>query len=90
MKRTAPIRRCVGCGERDAQDRLLRFARGAEGELIPGPGNGRGGYLHPQQRCLQAFLASRSGFVRALQATVPRESRVRYVRLIEQSARLMS
>jgi predicted RNA-binding protein YlxR (DUF448 family) len=90
MRRTVPIRCCVGCGERDAQDRLLRFAHGAKGELIPGRGNGRGGYLHPQQKCLQAFLASRSGFVRSLQATVPREARVHYVRLVEQSAKLSS
>jgi predicted RNA-binding protein YlxR (DUF448 family) len=88
-KRAIPIRRCVGCGERDPQSQLLRFALSADGVLVPGPGNGRGGYLHPRQSCIQAFATSRTGFIRSLGAVVSRDKRQHYVTLIEQSATLL-
>jgi predicted RNA-binding protein YlxR (DUF448 family) len=89
VKRALPIRMCVGCGKRSEQDRLLRFTLGTGNRLIPGPGEGRGGYVHPQRQCLQAFVNSRSGFVRSLQAVVPREMRVRYTTEIEQGVTLL-
>jgi predicted RNA-binding protein YlxR (DUF448 family) len=88
MKRTVPIRLCLGCRERDEQSQLLRFTLRADA-LVPGPGNGRGGYLHPRHKCVQAFATARTGFVRSLGAVVPREMRARYAALIAHSATLL-
>ncbi len=88
MKRAAPIRRCVGCGERDLQQDLIRFAQDTEGQLHSGAGLGRGAYLHPRHTCLNAFTHARSKFVRSLKKTVSREARERYAILIENSLRL--
>jgi len=90
MKRATPIRTCVGCRERDYQNRLLRFSLQGKETLIPGPGNGRGGYVHPRRTCVYAFANARSGFVRSLRATVPQEIRVRYLAYLERSATLLS
>ena len=89
MKRAVPVRLCIGCGGRDAQSRLLRFTVGAGGALMPGSGNGRGGYLHPQRRCVQAFATARTKFVRSLGVVVSREMRERYATLLEHSATLL-
>jgi predicted RNA-binding protein YlxR (DUF448 family) len=88
MKRAVPIRLCVGCGGREAQGQLLRFTLGPGGTLVPGSGNGRGGYLHPRRECLRAFVSARSGFVRSLGTVLSRETRERYATLLEQSATL--
>ena len=88
MKRAAPIRTCVGCGERSLQSQLLRFSLEKDGTLKVGPGSGRGGYLHPCRKCTLAFAHSRSGFVRSLRTTVPKEIRARYIAQIECSATL--
>ena len=89
-KQTTPIRMCVGCGGRESQGQLLRFTLGPEGTLVPGRGNGRGGYLHPRRECVRVFTASRSGFVRSLRAVVSREARKRYATLLEHSIPLWS
>ncbi|MBI3798545.1 MAG: DUF448 domain-containing protein [Deltaproteobacteria bacterium] len=83
-----PIRTCVGCGSRESQSQLMRFTLGPEGALVPGRGEGRGGYLHPQRRCVRAFTAARSGFVRSLRVVVSRETRERYATLLEPSMTL--
>jgi predicted RNA-binding protein YlxR (DUF448 family) len=88
MKRATPIRRCVGCGERDLQRDLLRFTQDTEGQLHSGSSLGRGAYLHPRHICLKAFARARSKFVRSLKKTVSREARERYALLIENSLRL--
>ena len=88
MKRAAPIRRCVGCGERDLQRSLLRFTQDTEGQLHSGASVGRGAYLHPHQTCLKSFARARPKFIRSLKKTVSREARERYALLIENSLRL--
>jgi predicted RNA-binding protein YlxR (DUF448 family) len=90
MKRATPIRTCVGCRNRDFQTQLLRFSFREQEMLVTGPGNGRGGYVHPRRTCLHAFANARSGFVRSLRAIVPQEIRVRYLAHIESSATLLS
>lgn len=82
------MRLCVGCGERESKSRLLRFTLGAEGALVLGSGNGRGGYLHPRRKCVRAFATSRAGFVRSVGVVLSREMRERGALLIEQSATL--
>ena len=88
MKRAAPIRRCVGCGERDTQRDLLRFTQDTEGQLHSGASLGRGAYVHPRHTCLKAFVRVRSKFIRSLKKTVSREARERYALSIENSLRL--
>lgn len=84
MKVNRPIRLCIGCGSRDEQATLLRFTVGPNGELKIGTRNGRGGYLHRRQQCLQAFAKARTGMVRSLGVVLSREVRKQYAALIEQ------
>jgi uncharacterized protein len=65
--RAAPIRRCVGCGERAAKAELIRLVVTGD-EIVPDIGQrlaGRGAYLHPSLACLDAALR-RKAFPRAL------------------------
>ncbi|MGE0681720.1 MAG: YlxR family protein [Candidatus Binatia bacterium] len=90
MRKTIPIRTCVGCGGRDLQSQLLRFFLEGNELLVAGFGHGRGGYLHPRRSCVQAFTKTRSGFVRSLRAVVSQEIRARFITQIESSAALLS
>lgn len=84
MKHIAPIRQCVGCGQRDEQRQLVRFTLGPDGALRLGAGNGRGAYCHRQHKCVRAFATSRSGPLRSLRVVVSREMRAQYAKIIEQ------
>ena len=84
MKRTGPIRLCLGCGERDEQPHLVRFTLSPDKTLILGAGQGRGGYLHRRQPCVQAFAMGRAGRVRSLGVVLSREARKQYAVQIEQ------
>jgi predicted RNA-binding protein YlxR (DUF448 family) len=80
VSRLAPIRTCVGCGERAPQGVLLRVVATPAGlradplRRVPG----RGAYLHGTPACRAAF-ARRRGPVRSLALTVPRGERERFV-----------
>lgn len=88
-RRTTPIRLCVGCGTRDVQQQMLRFSLGEGGKLVFGPGNGRGGYLHPRRQCVQSF-AARTGFVRSIGVVLSQAVRQAGVALLEQTGELRS
>ena len=72
-----PTRMCVGCGERGAQDLLLRVVAvttepGAS-SVRPDPRRcqpGRGAYVHPRPECL-ALAERRRAFARALRLPGP-------------------
>jgi uncharacterized protein len=63
-----PVRTCAGCGRRAPQDELQRFHEEA-GELVPGPGGGRGVYTCRRLQCFER-AAARRGFSRVLRRTV--------------------
>ena len=72
-----PIRTCVGCGQRDLQSVMVRVTRDEGGYLTIDAKrrlNGRGGYLHRAENCLENF-ARRKGLIRALGANVDRKAR---------------
>jgi len=83
----APIRTCVGCGQRAPQSLLVRIV--ARGEsLRPDPARrlpGRGGYLHPSPACWAGFVRRR-GPVRSLRLTPPRAERERLVAALAASS----
>jgi predicted RNA-binding protein YlxR (DUF448 family) len=66
-----PLRTCIGCGERGAQQTLVRFVS-AGGGLVLDEGSarqpGRGAYLHRTPACWNVF-ARRRGPVRSLRMT---------------------
>lgn len=72
-KTHVPERTCVGCRTVDEQPRLRRVTADAAGRLRFDPGAarqpGRGAYVHPQQKCLEAALA-RGGFARSFRRKV--------------------
>jgi predicted RNA-binding protein YlxR (DUF448 family) len=82
--RHAPIRTCIGCGQRDRQDQLLRIARDADGVLRVDAErrlHGRGGYMHARQDCWTLFTR-RKGMVRSWRAAVDRPARAALVALL--------
>ena len=85
MKRGhSPRRTCLGCGARDDQSALLRLVLQGTGELrIDRKGEGRGGYLHEQERCWEAFLRRKS-LSRAFRAEVGRVARERLVLVLSE------
>jgi len=64
-----PIRTCVGCRSRDSDSRLLRIVHDPEtAALLPDPrrrAEGRGAWVHRDQRCIATAL-DRRAFIRAL------------------------
>ncbi len=85
MKRTEPIRTCLGCGHREKKGRLLRLTVTSQGQLIPAYNRGRGGYLHASRECVNAFVNVRTKSCRSLRVVCSREARVSYAALIEPS-----
>jgi predicted RNA-binding protein YlxR (DUF448 family) len=85
---TAPVRSCVGCGERAPQAELVRVVW-RDGRLAADPrrrAGGRGAYLHRDATCAAAFVGRR-GPVRSLRATVSRVAREAFVRTLDSSIR---
>src|SRR5215469_16349273 len=63
----APVRTCIGCGERAAKSGLLRVVAVGD-EIVPDVTfrmPGRGAYLHPRLACLER-AERRKAFPRAL------------------------
>ena len=63
----APIRTCIGCGERAAKTELIRVVAAGD-EIAPDIAArlpGRGAYLHPSLACLER-AQRRKAFTRAL------------------------
>ncbi|QVQ53661.1 YlxR family protein [Spiractinospora alimapuensis] len=64
-----PVRTCVGCRRREAQDVLLRVAL-VDGRALPDPGRvlpGRGAYVHPDAACVDR-ASKRRAWQRALRS----------------------
>ncbi len=58
-RRTPPMRRCVGCGVRQAKDSLVRVVRTPRGEIVVDPGGkkpGRGAYVCPDAECVEQLF----------------------------------
>ena len=72
---TQPIRSCVGCGRKAAQNQLLRFVA-KDGRLVPGSNEpGRGAYTCRRLACFER-AASRRAFNRTLRQTVQIEQKL--------------
>lgn len=74
---TAPVRTCIGCRQAELAVELLRMVAVSRGSgeytvTIDTAGTlpGRGAWLHPSGRCLQAAIRRRA-FPRALRITGP-------------------
>ena len=70
-----PVRTCIGCRKRELAVELLRVVAVSNGNgqlavTVDPAGNlpGRGAWLHPEDRCLQAAIRRRA-FARALRIT---------------------
>lgn len=67
-----PTRTCIGCRRPDEKRNLVRFVRGADGDLLWDPAaalHGRGAYTHRDGACWDAAVKKRA-FARALRASV--------------------
>ncbi len=62
MVRKVPIRKCVGCQERQEKRNLIRVVRSQEGEFSidkTGKKPGRGAYLCPKMECLEKAIKNK-------------------------------
>jgi predicted RNA-binding protein YlxR (DUF448 family) len=80
-----PQRTCLGCGQRGYQKELIRLSL-LEGQLMPHPSRGRGGYLHRSADCWQLFLTRKSHY-RAFRAEVDRAAKARLIELLKDRIR---
>lgn len=82
-----PIRTCVGCGARAPQATLVRVVGTVDGlRLDPARrASGRGGYLHREPACWDAFVRRR-GRVRSLDLNPGRPERERLVAALAASS----
>jgi len=83
---TGPRRRCIASGQIDDKARLLRFAVGPDGQIVPDPGEdlpGRGLWLRPRPDMIDKARRKRL-FARAARAqvTVPDDLTDRVARLL--------
>jgi predicted RNA-binding protein YlxR (DUF448 family) len=65
---SSPVRTCAGCGRKAPQHELQRFHAEA-GELVAGPGDGRGAYTCRRLQCFER-AAARRAFNRILRRTI--------------------
>ena len=65
---TAPIRTCLGCGRKRAQQKMFRFTV-KQGDLVildnKNRQSGRGGYCCPDRSCLESFVKKAGKLARA-------------------------
>jgi predicted RNA-binding protein YlxR (DUF448 family) len=80
-----PQRTCLGCGARDVQQKLIRLTVDQGYLKIEGI-QGRGGYLHQNQECWQAFI-SRKGHYRAFHVEISRAHKEELIRELERRDR---
>jgi predicted RNA-binding protein YlxR (DUF448 family) len=83
--RGKPERTCVGCGQRDDADSMLRVLV-ADGEVafdLAGGGFGRGAHLHPRPQCLEGAPRGLARSFRAPVGVGPRELGERLVQACE-------
>lgn len=62
MRKTTPIRKCVGCNERKPKKELIRVVRNKEGQIsidLTGKANGRGVYLCNDVNCFEKVRKSK-------------------------------
>jgi len=71
---------CMGCGARAPQQVLLRIvaSAGALQAVLDGTHQGRSGYLHREQECLNRF-AARRGPLRSLGCSVDKTTRAAFL-----------
>ena len=62
MVKKIPQRMCLGCQERKNKKELIRIVRSPEGEIdidMTGKKNGRGAYICPDIKCLEAVIKTK-------------------------------
>lgn len=76
-KRHRPQRTCVGCGQVEDKDNLIRIVRSPGGVYVDvtGKRSGRGAYLHPRMECWQKGMGS--SLAHALRTTLTEGDRER-------------
>lgn len=75
MKKKAPERKCVGCGQMHEKRDMMRVIKTPEGEIMPDPTgkkNGRGAYLCYDRACLEKAVRHK-GLERSLGSPVSAE-----------------
>ncbi|MFQ5917961.1 MAG: YlxR family protein [Candidatus Binatia bacterium] len=75
-----PERTCLGCGARDDKSGFLRIGASSKGELyLNMGGRGRGGYLHKEEACWEAFSRKKKLY-RTFRLEVGQEAREKLIR----------
>ena len=73
VEKKIPMRQCLGCREMKPKAELARIVRTPEGQIlldVSHKANGRGAYLCPDRKCLEAAF-KRKAVERALGCAVP-------------------
>ena len=73
IQKKAPVRSCIGCGEKRDKKELIRIVCTPDGEYRVDPGgkmSGRGAYICRSTACLEKALKSKA-LARAFRTAVP-------------------
>lgn len=73
QQKRIPLRKCTGCGEMKPKKELVRVVKSPEGEVsldLTGKKSGRGAYICPNLKCLQAARKAKR-LERAFECTIP-------------------
>lgn len=82
--RHEPERTCLGCGERDRKELLVRLIVNPAGHLEIAAEGQRGGYLHRRAQCWNGFVNRKSHF-RAFHVEVAKPLKERLLRELKDS-----
>lgn len=79
-----PQRTCLGCGQRDAQRKLIRLTARSDGQLEVELKSkaGRSGYLHGMAPCWQEFLRKKSHY-RAFHMELSKNAKEALIRALQ-------
>ena len=62
MKKTQPLRQCVGCGEMKPKTELIRIVKTPDGKIMldrSGKANGRGAYICHNDECYKKAVKAK-------------------------------
>lgn len=85
MKKSQPLRQCLGCGEMKPKLQLVRIVRSPEGAISldrSGKANGRGAYICRSVECYKKAVKSKK-FERAFSTAIPENVSEQIVKELE-------
>lgn len=89
MKKSQPLRQCVGCGEMKPKTELIRIVKMPDGKIMldrSGKANGRGAYICHSDECYKKAVKAKR-LERAFSLAIPEETSQQIIKELEADAK---